>query len=143
MIAFTVDGLKILLAVPHWTIVEFSGVLDHWTGLVDFEDTFFFDDYEDDAERLQVQVKVNVLIHQITDRFLSACRFANNHSELRHPGAFVILPAPGAGTTMIAGMVFKLDNGGMTYICFPQEYQQLWEVWFGLCSEKIDWFVVD
>lgn len=143
MISLSIDGFKDLLNVQHWKIVEFLGILDDWTGLVDFDDAVFFDGYEDDVERLQVQLKVNVLLHQITDRFLSSCRFASKHTDLRHPGAFVVLPNPNTATTVIAGIVFKIDNGGLTYICFPQEYQQLWEIWFELCSEKIDWFVVD
>lgn len=145
MISLTVGGLEALLKYQSWITVELSGALDDWTGLIEFEEVsqVLLDCGEEDVEMLQAQVKVTALLEKITGRFLSTCRFANSPNDLRHPGAFVTLPSAQAGHTLIVGMVFKLDRAGTTYICFPSKYQELWETWFRLCKQSIDWLVVD
>ena len=54
---------------------------------------------------------------------------------MRQPSAFVILPA--GNSTAIAGIVFKADDKGVTYICFPSRYLIFWELWFEIQNEKI------
>jgi len=43
---------------------------------------------------------------------------------LRQPSALAILPA--GNSTAIAGIVFKADDKGATYICFPSRYLIFW-----------------
>ena len=44
--------------------------------------------------------------------------------HLRQPSALAILPA--GNSTAIAGIVFKADDKGATYICFPSRYLIFW-----------------
>ncbi len=87
------------------------------------------------AIHLELKLKIDIVLQQLINRFVFVCPHASKSEHLRQPPAFVILPA--GNSTAIAGIVFKADDKGATYICFPNRYLNFWKLWFEIQNEKI------
>ena len=74
-------------------------------------------------------------MQELINRFVFVCPHASKSEHLKQPPAFVILPA--GNSTPIADIVFKADDKGATYICFPSRYLNFWKLWFEIQNEKI------
>jgi hypothetical protein len=84
---------------------------------------------------LELKLKIDIVLRQLTDRFIFACPYAREVNELRQSPAFVVIPAGEA--TAIVGIVFKLSNNGTTYISFPYRYLKFWKLWLEMQNEEI------
>ncbi|MGB8687922.1 MAG: hypothetical protein WCD53_11380 [Microcoleus sp.] len=121
---------------PNWIRGEYGFPLDHWTGLLSFSNVYesMNEAYcgsigkNDAPTHLEPRLQTDIVLQQLTDKLSIGYR-------LRQPPAFVVLPTNGA--TAIIGIVFKIDSGGHTYLCFPEKYTPLWEWWFGIQGEEI------
>jgi len=138
------NGLFDLLHEASFIAIQCSTCLDVWTGLVSFEDVYNLIHSEElylaqankqEITPLELKLKIDIVLRQLTDRFILACPYAREVNELRQSPAFVVMPAGEA--TAIAGIVFKLNNNGTTYICFPYRYLKFWKLWLEMQNEEI------
>jgi hypothetical protein len=138
------NGLFDLLNEHSFIAIQCSTCLDVWTGLVSFEDVYDLIHGEElylahankrEITHLELKLKIDIVLRQLTDRFILACPYAREVNELRQSPAFVVMPAGEA--TAIAGIVFKLSNNGTTYICFPYRYLKFWKLWLEMQNEEI------
>jgi hypothetical protein len=105
-------GLINLLNEHSWTAIECFSILDFWTGLVNSQDIYELirDDEllscEDQTEmiHLELKLKIDIVLQQLINRFVSVCPHTSKSEHLRQPPAFVILPA--GNSTAIAGIAF-------------------------------------
>ncbi|MGB8687921.1 MAG: hypothetical protein WCD53_11375 [Microcoleus sp.] len=140
----SLSGLNDLLAQQSWTIIECDSVLDFWEGLISFEDVYDLiletelSSYDNPKGITDSEIKLQTdkVLKQLTKRFFHACPLAKKPEHLRQPPALVVLPA--GNSTGIAGIVFKADHAGATYICFRTRYLKFWKMWFELQDEKIN-----
>jgi hypothetical protein len=140
----SLNGLFKLLNEHSCIAIECYSILDFWTGLVSFQDVYdlIHDDElclaelnQEEITPLELKLKIDIVLRQLTDRFIFACPYASEVRDLRQSPAFVVMPAREA--TAIVGIVFKLDNNGTTYICFPYCYLKFWRLWLEMQNEEI------
>jgi hypothetical protein len=138
------NGLFNLLNEHSFIAIECYTCLDFWTGLVSFQDVYdlihgdelyLAEVNQEEITHLELKLKIDIVLRQLTERFIFACPYASEVRDLRQPPAFVVMPAGEA--TAIVGIVFKLDNNGTTYICFPYRYLKFWKLWLEMQNEEI------
>ncbi len=120
--------------------------LDFWDGLVSFEEipTIIYqmeclDPLDVDLnQHLKAIVSIQSILRELTNKLLLICPYASDLKDLRHCPYFSVLPSE--CNTLIAGIVFKLDNNGTTYIACPNHYRDFWLTWLqltGTCLEDL------
>jgi hypothetical protein len=114
--------------------------LDFWQGLTHFTDVadliwdnecYLLEPKEEPTARVQIEIALQRLI----ERFVSACPFASDKNDLRCSPAFALLPSE--CQTLIVGIVFKIDENGTTYICYPSQYHNFWMCWFQMTATDV------
>ncbi len=112
--------------------------LDFWDGLVSFEEipTIIYhmeclDSPDVDLnQHLKAVVSIQSILRELTNKLLLICPYASDPKDLRHCPYVSVLPSD--CNTLIAGIVFKLDNNGTTYIACPNHYRDFWLMWLQL-----------
>ncbi|MUG92842.1 hypothetical protein F7734_10430 [Scytonema sp. UIC 10036] len=112
--------------------------LDFWDGLIPFEEIPTIISRMENwdlpdvklNERLNAVVSIQSILRELTHKLLLACPYASSPKDLRHSPYLSVLPSD--CYTLIAGIVFKLDNNGTTYIACPSHYRDFWLMWLQL-----------